>query len=80
MANLYRVAPDGTKTQVNTTPLLEGNDLAFGPDGWLHVNQFAVGAVTRLQLQAGKEVSRETFVTFGTPNGDGIAFDALGNF
>lgn len=80
LANLYRVTPDGTKTQVNATPLLEGNDLAFGPDGLLYVNQFAVGGVTRLQLQAGKEISRETFVTFGGPMGDGIAFDALGNF
>jgi sugar lactone lactonase YvrE len=80
-ANVYRIGPnDSAPIKVNTSPLLNGNDLAFGPDGWLYVNQWSNPAtITRLQLQNGAEVARELYATLTNQHGDGIAFDSAGN-
>src|SRR6185436_20960476 len=77
--HVYRVTPDGTKSQVTTTPLEDPNGLAFGPDGRLYVLTYGKALVTKLTVAAGKETAREPFATIaGGKNADGIAFDAKG--
>ena len=85
--NVYRIgATDSTPTKVNTSPIAQPNDLAFGPDGWLYINEWSPAQITRLDLQNGLEVSRDSpwtsFQVTGGPTpsqGDGIAFDSAGN-
>src|SRR5262249_27057444 len=81
--NVFRVAPDGTKSKVTLTPLMQPNDIAFGPDGMIYVNE-AVNPATvfRFKLDANHmEVmgSREMYAKFGSGNGDGVGFDKAGN-
>lgn len=76
---VYRVTPDGAKTQVTTSPVSDANGIAFGPDGGLYVLTYAAARVTRLTVTAGKETGRTAFATItGGRNADGIAFDAVG--
>jgi len=81
--NVYRVGPtDTAPTKINTMSVAQGNDLAFGPDGWLYVNIWSPSPATivRLNIQNGVAVAQELFVTLtGSGNGDGIAFDSAGN-
>jgi sugar lactone lactonase YvrE len=77
--HIFRVTPDGTKTQVTTTAIDDANDLSFGDGGWLYVSQWGPGTVTRIQLQGGKETTRELYVTLGMIHGDGIELDNAGN-
>ncbi len=83
MGNVYRIGPTETApTKVNTMPVAQANDLAFGPDGLLYVNIWSPTPATiiRLNVQNGLAVSQELFVTLtGSGNGDGIAFDSAGN-
>ena len=44
--HVYRVTPDGTKTQVTRSPIEDANGLAFGPDRNLYVLTFAKAKVT----------------------------------
>jgi hypothetical protein len=76
--HLYRVAADGTKTQVTATPLTQPNGLAFGPDGRLYAVSWTTPEVTRLTLEGGAERARELFATLPDARVDGIAFDAEG--
>jgi sugar lactone lactonase YvrE len=77
---VYRIGPTETMpTPVTTTPLADGNDITFGPDGAsVYVTIWGTGEVVKLGLQNGKETSRMT-VTKGVTHGDGIAFDSAGN-
>jgi hypothetical protein len=78
--NVYRIGPTETApTKVNTMPVAQANDLAFGPDGLLYVNIWmpTPATIMRLNVQTGVP---EIFVTLtGASNGDGIAFDSAGN-
>jgi lysophospholipase L1-like esterase/sugar lactone lactonase YvrE len=76
--HVYRVTPEGAKTQVTARPLTEPNGLAFGPDGRLYVNSWTAPEVMRLTLANGVESAREVFATLPQARGDGIAFDARG--
>jgi lysophospholipase L1-like esterase len=75
---IYRVAPDGAKTRVTTSPIVEPNGVAFGPDGKLYVVSWTTTDVTRLTLTDNVETARDLFATLPQPKGDGIAFDAKG--
>ncbi len=78
-AHVYRVAADGSKTQVTKTPVEDLNGIAFGPDGNLYVLTYAKAKVTRLTLARGKEKSRAHFADVtGGKNADGITFDKEG--
>ncbi|MDP9149258.1 MAG: hypothetical protein M3O36_04860 [Myxococcota bacterium] len=78
--NVYRIGPtDAAPTKVNTMPVAQANDLAFGPDGLLYVNIWSPTPATilRVNIQTG---AVELFATLtGSTNGDGIAFDSAGN-
>jgi hypothetical protein len=76
--HLYRVTPEGGKTRVTTSPLVEPNGIAFAPDGRLYVVSWAGPEVYRLALKGGEEASRELFATLPVGKADGIAFDARG--
>jgi len=76
--HLYRVAPDGAKSRVTTSPITEPNGLAFGPAGRLYVVSWATPEVTRLTLSGAVESGRERFATLPQARADGIAFDAGG--
>lgn len=75
---IYRVAPDGAKSRVTTSPITEPNGLAFGPEGRLYVVSWTTTDVTRLTLADGVETGRDLFATLPQAKGDGIAFDAKG--
>jgi streptogramin lyase len=86
--DVYRLGPsDTTPTKVSTTPVMQPNDIAFGPDGLLYITRWTPTAtITRLHLQNGMEMSRDTdWVTVqagggaAATHGDGIAFDSAGN-
>ncbi len=79
--DVWRVAPDGTKSKVNRTAVSQPNGIAFAPDGWLYVSNYTRPAtVTRLRLDGtSMEMMREEFVRLTGNNGDGIAFDKQGN-
>jgi sugar lactone lactonase YvrE len=83
--HIYRVTPEGTKTQVTKTPVDNADGIAFGPDKKLYVIPYLEMAcpITRLTLDASHtETARDVFIDLG-PNGgkhgDGIAFDKDGN-
>jgi lysophospholipase L1-like esterase len=76
--HVYRVAPDGAKTQVTTTPLVDPNGLAFSPESALYVVSWTKPEVTRLTITNGGETGREVFATLPQANADGIAFDGRG--
>jgi glucose/arabinose dehydrogenase len=77
--HVYRVTPEGVKTQVTTTPIEDPNGLAFGPDGDLYVLTYGKATITRVKLAKGKEKSRAPFATLtGGKNADGITFDQKG--
>jgi lysophospholipase L1-like esterase len=76
--HIYKVAPEGTKTRVTTTPITRPNGVAFSQDGKLYVVSWTTPDVTRLTLADGVETERETFATLPQAKGDGIAFDATG--
>jgi acyl-CoA thioesterase I len=76
--HVYRVATDGTKTQVTTTPLVEPNGLAFSPESALYVVSWVKPEITRLTVTSGAETGREVFATLPQANADGIAFDGRG--
>jgi hypothetical protein len=83
--HIYRVTPDGVKSQVTKTPIDNADGIAFGPDKKLYVIPYlATGCpITRLALDANQvETARDTYVDItanGGKNGDGIAFDRDGN-
>jgi sugar lactone lactonase YvrE len=83
--HIYRVTPDGKKTQVTKTPIDNADGIAFGPDKKLYVIPYLGTAcpITALTLDATfTETARDTFVDLaanGAKNGDGIAFDNKGN-
>jgi streptogramin lyase len=86
--NVYRLGPNDTSpTKISAKAVTQANDLAFGPDGMLYINQYTSPAtIVRLTLQNGMEVSREDpWVTLQVPGGppstkgDGVAFDTAGN-
>jgi sugar lactone lactonase YvrE len=78
--HVYRVTPEGAKSQVTTTPVSDANGLAFGPDAALYVLNYAAAKVVRLTLSAEhKETARVDFASItGGSNADGIAFDSQG--
>ena len=76
--HIYRVSPDGVKTRVTATPLVEPNGLAFSADGALLVVSWAGPQVTRLLVSRGVETRREIFATLPQAHADGIALDARG--
>jgi glucose/arabinose dehydrogenase len=77
--HIYRVHPDGKKSQVTTTPLEDPNGLAFAPDNRLFVLSYAKAKITKLRLSNGREVQRAPFADLpGGKKADGIAFDARG--
>jgi acyl-CoA thioesterase I len=87
--HVYRVAADGTKTQVTKTPLVEPNGLAFSPppipstttggkESALYVVSWTEPTVTRLTVTGGEEAGREIFATLPQARADGIAFDGRG--
>ena len=76
--HIYRIAPDGAKSRVTTSPIVEPNGIAFGPDGKLYVVSWKTTEVTRLALSDNLETGREPFATLPQVKGDGIAFDAKG--
>jgi sugar lactone lactonase YvrE len=82
---IYRVTPDGVKSQVTKDPIDNPDGIAFGPDKKLYtIPYLGTGCpITRFTLDANyKEVSREVYVDLvasGGKNGDGIAFDKAGN-
>ncbi|HEY0713854.1 MAG TPA: SMP-30/gluconolactonase/LRE family protein, partial [Polyangia bacterium] len=77
--HVYRVYPDGRKTQVTTSPLDDPNGLAFGPDNRLYVLSYGKAKVTRLRIFNGREVQRAAIADLpGGKKADGIAFDARG--
>lgn len=74
---VYRVDPDGMRTQVTTSRIANANGVAFGPDGALYVESYSAGTLLRLTLTDGRESARATVATsLGNP--DGLAFDADG--
>ena len=75
---IYRVAPDGAKIRVTTSPIVEPNGVAFGPDGKLYVVSWKTTDVTRLTLTDNVETARDLFAALPQPKADGIAFDAKG--
>jgi sugar lactone lactonase YvrE len=80
--HIYRVTPEGAKSQVTKTPVDNADGIAFGPDGKLYVNPYLPAScpITRLTLSNNLEVSRDVFIDLpGAKNGDGIAFDKAGN-
>ncbi len=79
--HVFRVTPDGVKTQVTKTPVAQANGIAFGPDKDMYVLSWTKpGVVTRIKLDAmSKEASREKFAEVPLGNADGIAFDKMGN-
>jgi sugar lactone lactonase YvrE len=83
--HIYRVTPEGVKTQVTKTPIDNADGIAFGPDKKLYVIPYLeMGCpVTRVTLDASMaESGRDVFVDLaadGGKHGDGIAFDKDGN-
>jgi sugar lactone lactonase YvrE len=81
--HIYRVTPDGKKSQVTRTPVDNADGIAFGPDGKLYVIPYLPAScpITRLTLGSDHaESSRDVFIDLpGGKNGDGIAFDKAGN-
>jgi lysophospholipase L1-like esterase/streptogramin lyase len=76
--HVYRISPEGVKTRVTATPLVEPNGLAFSNEGALYAVSWAGPEVTRLFLEHGAEARRETFAMLPRGHADGIAFDARG--
>jgi sugar lactone lactonase YvrE len=74
---VYRVNPDGMRTQVTTMRIASPNGVAFGPDGALYVESYSAGTLLKLTLTDGRESARST-VASGLGNPDGLAFDADG--
>jgi len=81
--HIYRVTPDGKKSQVTKTPVDNADGIAFGPDGKLYVIPYLPAScpITRLTLGGDhSETARDVFIDLpGGKNGDGIAFDKKGN-
>jgi sugar lactone lactonase YvrE len=80
--HIYRVTPDGQKSQVTMTPVDNADGIAFGPDGKLYVIPYLPMScpVTRLTLSNHVETARDVYVELPNgKNGDGIAFDKQGN-
>jgi streptogramin lyase len=83
--HIFRVTPEGVKTQVTKTPLDNPDGIAFGPDKKLYVIPYLETGcpVTRLTLDGSfTESARDTYVDLtadGGKHGDGIAFDKDGN-
>lgn len=75
--HVYRVTPEGMRTQITTARISGANGVAFGPDGALYVDSYSAGTLIKLTLTDGLETARETVATgLGSP--DGLAFDADG--
>lgn len=74
---VYRVNPDGMRSQVTTTRIASPNGVAFGPDGSLYVESYSAGTLLKLTLTDGRESARAT-VASSLGNPDGLAFDAEG--
>jgi sugar lactone lactonase YvrE len=83
--HIYRVTPDGVKTQVTKTPIDNADGIAFGPDKKLYVIPYLgmTCPITRLTLDSTfTESARDVYVDItaqGGLHGDGIAFDKSGN-
>lgn len=75
--HVYRVSPEGMRTQVTTSTISGANGVAFGPDGSLYVDSYSGRRLIRLTLDNNAETGRTTVATgLGSP--DGLAFDAMG--
>ncbi|MFO0649584.1 MAG: hypothetical protein U0326_25345 [Polyangiales bacterium] len=74
--HVWRVGPDGMRTQVTTTTISQANGVAFY-NGDLYVDSYARGTLYRLTVQDGMETARASVIT-GLGNLDGLAFDATG--
>jgi hypothetical protein len=83
--HIYRITPEGVKSQVTKTPIDNPDGIAFGPDKKLYVIPYLKDScpITRLTLDANfMETARDTFIDLaanGGKTGDGIAFDKDGN-
>lgn len=75
--HVYRVTPEGMRTQVTMSRIAGANGVAFGPDGMLYVDSYQAGTLLRLTLTDGRESARQT-VASGLGSPDGLAFDADG--
>ncbi|MFO0627404.1 MAG: SMP-30/gluconolactonase/LRE family protein [Polyangiales bacterium] len=75
--HVYRVTPDGMRSQVTTTRVSGANGVAFGPDGSLYVESYQAGTLLKLTLTDNRESARST-VASSLGNPDGLAFDADG--